>query len=104
MAQVEASIVPMIDYNIDHRLVSANNQAFDYDLELFIVYQNYTNLSFYFVFLQLQSKIKTTSAFDKFWSDGRYHQRPRAEILQTLSHESIMQSISDWFGQTDDWL
>ena len=31
-------------------------------------------------------------------------QRPCAEIFETASPEPIMQSIVDWFDQTDDWL
>ena len=30
--------------------------------------------------------------------------RPCAKKLKMASHEPIMQSIIDWFGETDDWL
>ena len=36
-------VVPMIDYITDHRLVSSNDQALDYDVELSIISQNYVN-------------------------------------------------------------
>ena len=37
-------VVPMIDYIIDHRLVSANDQALDYDVGLSIINQNYVQI------------------------------------------------------------
>ena len=30
--------------------------------------------------------------------------RPCVKILKMASHEPSVQSIIDWFGQTDDWL
>ena len=54
IANAAASAVPMIN----HQLVSANDQALDYDVELSIINQNYVQIIILFIILlQIKSKI-----------------------------------------------